>query len=85
MHMIDIAVFVLFVYTVIVLTRRTEEDEEDRTVFMTILGLTLLYGIARQMGWITYGSGGVVQTNFRPINYSLSASRFGGGLRLGAS
>ena len=89
MYFGDVAVFALFLYSAFVISNDivcTCDDEcQCKKTFYVILGLTLLYAFLRAAGIITYTEGLTFRPpSLSPQNYSLSSSRFGGGLRLGA-
>ncbi len=87
LYMSDLAVIALFVYVVFLLTNDmicdTEEEPDCKKIYYVILGLTLLYGVLRAGGFITYTNGVTIRPpTLSPQNFSLGSSRFG--LRLGS-
>ena len=91
LHWIDIAVILLFLYSAFALwTDRVcncgeYEHCECRRIFAVILVLTFVYAVGRQAGMIRIGTTPTSPIIISPQDYSLSTSRFRGGLRVGSS
>lgn len=92
MHILDLIVLLVFLYSVFVLSTDMVCQCEDnskcqcRRVFVIITAISILYGVARVSGLIVFQQVGGKAVPIDSVSYSLNTSRFGGGgLRLGMS